>query len=190
MAYKVPLEKTGIYKILHSLRMRFLTRRHELSNSVAESLQNFSTREDKYLEFDLGQEAYSVPLLSIREVIPQPETTPLPNGPDYFVGIMNLRGQIISIVDLRKKLRIAPKQPDGQIAVVIVEIEDISVGLIVDSINKVLNFQTTELVDVPEIKNQVNAKYIQGVFKSKDHLTILLDIRSILDINAIKKLQK
>ena len=144
---------------------------------------------NKYLEFDLGIESYAVHLLAIREVIPLPETTPLPNAPSYFVGIMNLRGQIISIIDLRKKLKIKPKEENDQDAVVIVDIEGGSVGLIVDSINKVLNFSLSEITDVPEIKNQTNAKYIQGVFRGEEKLTILLELKNVLDIEEIKRVR-
>lgn len=144
---------------------------------------------NKYLEFDLGIESYAVHLLAIREVIPLPETTPLPNAPSYFVGIMNLRGQIISIIDLRKKLKIKPKEENDQDAVVIVDIEGVSVGLIVDSINKVLNFSLSEITDVPEIKNQTNAKYIQGVFRGEEKLTILLELKNVLDIEEIKRVR-
>ena len=62
----------------------------------------------RYLQFDLGNERYAIALLNVKEVIPLPETTPLPDSPSYYIGIMNLRGQIISIMDFRKKLNIKP----------------------------------------------------------------------------------
>lgn len=66
----------------------------------------------RYLQFDLGNESYAVPLSTVKEVIPVPETTPLPNSPTHYVGIMNLRGQIISVIDLRKRLKSPPKRRD------------------------------------------------------------------------------
>jgi len=155
-----------------------------------EEIHQISSEQQKYLEFGVGEECYAVPLFSIREVIPPPETTPLPNGPDYFEGIMNLRGQIISIIDLRRKLKIKTKTPPVQGAVVIIDIESVSVGLVVDSINKVLSFGENDLVDVPEISNQINASFIQGIFKNEDHLTVLLEMRNVLDMKTINKLKK
>ncbi len=142
----------------------------------------------RFLEFDLGKESYAIPLLSVREVIPTPETTVLPNGPAHMVGIMNLRGQIISVIDLRNKLKIKPRENNKEQAVLIVDMEGVSIGLVVDSINKVLSIATDELAEVPEIKSQVNATYIQGVYKGAERLTIILDIMNILNINEIKKL--
>jgi len=141
----------------------------------------------RFLEFDLGEESYAVKLLSVREVITVPEMTPLPNGPSYFNGIMNLRGQIISVVDLRKKLNIK-KSDASEEAVVIIDIDGISIGMVVDTINKVLSFALEELVEIPEVRSQVNAKYIQGVYRNESKLTLLLDVESIFDLDNIKKL--
>lgn len=149
---------------------------------------NLSGEYTRFLEFDLGDEHYAVPLLSIREVIPVPETTHLPNAPVHFVGIMNLRGQIISVIDLRKRLNIKPKEENSEESVVIVDFADISIGLVVDSINKVLNFPLSEVSEIPEISAHTNAKYIQGVYRGEDHLSILLDLANILNINEIKNI--
>lgn len=145
---------------------------------------------ERFLEFDLGNEAYAVPLLSIKEVITVPETTPLPNSPSYFLGIMNLRGQIISVVDLRKKLKISSKSEGLEESVVIVDFEGVSIGLIVDSINRVINFAISELIEVPEVQSQVNAQYINGVYKGEKKLTIILDLEKILNIEEIKSVSK
>lgn len=148
-----------------------------------------SSQEERYLQFSLGHESYAVHLLQVKEVIPTPETTKLPNSPKHFVGIMNLRGQIISIYDLRKKLGIQmDANAQTEEAVVIVNIEDTSIGLVVDSINKVINIQTENILQVPEIKSQVNAKYIEGVHRDSDHLTMILNLGTIFDIKEVKSL--
>ena len=139
----------------------------------------------RYLEFDLGEEHYAVKLLLVREVIPVPETTPIPKSPSYFLGIMNLRGHVISIVDLRKKLAISPKENNTESAVIIVDVNDVQIGVIVDSINRVLSVTEKTISNVPEINTQVNAKYIEGVHRQEDKLTVLLDISSALDIQDL-----
>lgn len=144
----------------------------------------------RFIQFDLGTEGYAIQLLMVKEVIPVADTTHIPNSPSHYVGIMNLRGQIISIVDLRKKLNIKPKTEGLEEAVIIVEYDGIGIGVIVDSINKVLNIGCKEVTEVPEVNTQVNAKYIQGVYQGEDSLTIMLDLENILNINEIKNMQK
>jgi purine-binding chemotaxis protein CheW len=148
-----------------------------------------SKTSERYLQFDLGVESYAIHLLSVKEVIPRPDTTPLPNSPSFYLGIMNLRGQIISIVDLRKKLNIDPKKEDVEEAVVIIEFEGVGIGVVVDSINRVLNIATSSVSEVPEVSTQINAKYIEGVYQGEESLTILLDLASVLNIKEIKNMQ-
>lgn len=148
-----------------------------------------SQRTERYLQFDLGQESYAIHLLTVKEVIPVPETTPLPNSPSSYIGIMNLRGQIISIIDLRKKLNISQQPEEVEEAVIIVEIQGVSIGVVVDSINRVLNVEVAAITEVPEVSSQINARYIEGVFQGDKNLTILLDLASVLNIHEIKKIQ-
>lgn len=154
-----------------------------------------STEEDtselqRFLEFSLGAEDYAIPLLSVREVISVPETTPIPKAPSHFLGIMNLRGQVISVVDMRTKLKIKGRENNAEESVIIVDLDGMNLGIVVDSINKVLAFSLKEINEVPEIETQVNAEYIYGVYRKEDSLTVLLNVAKVLDIkdvNAIKK---
>jgi len=148
--------------------------------------QNVNTEVYRFLEFSLGQEDYAIPLLSVREVISIPETTPIPKAPPHFLGIMNLRGQVISVVDLRTKLKIKPKGNNQEESVIIVDINGMNLGIVVDSINKVLAFTQDQVNEVPEIETQVNAEYIQGVFRKEDSLTVLLDVAKVLDLKDMK----
>jgi purine-binding chemotaxis protein CheW len=142
---------------------------------------------NRFIEFSLGAENYAIPLLMVKEVISVPETTPIPKSPPHFVGIMNLRGQVISVVDLRKKLKIEILR-DNEEAVIIVDIGGVDIGIVVDSINKVLAFVSDEVCEMPEVENQLNTQYILGVYKKENSLVVLLDIAKVLDLvdlNAI-----
>lgn len=139
----------------------------------------------RFIEFSLGAEDYAIPLLMVREVISVPDTTPIPKSPVHFLGIMNLRGQVISVVDLRKKLKVDPKK-DNEEAVIIVDIGGTNIGVVVDSINKVLAFSSEETCDMPEVEHQINTQYIFGVFKKEGSLTILLDIAKVLDLKDME----
>lgn len=140
---------------------------------------------DRFMEFSIGDEDYSIPLLMVREVISVPETTPIPKAPKHFLGIMNLRGQVISIVDLRQKLGIKAKEENEDEAVIIVDLQGMNIGIVVDSINKVLAFSTNDIQDMPELQTQVNSDYIIGVFKKEEGLSVLIDIPKCLDIKDI-----
>lgn len=136
---------------------------------------------NRFIEFSLGSENYAIPLLLVREVVSIPEITPIPKSPSHFLGIMNLRGEIISVVDLRKKLKIEVKK-DKEEVVVIVAIGEKNIGLIVDSINKVLAFSSDEVSEMPEVEGQVNTHFVSGVYRKENSLTILLDISKALEI--------
>ncbi len=152
------------------------------NNNVTKLKKGGMVNLNRYLEFCLGTEEYAIPLLMVREVISVPETTPIPKSPPHFLGIMNLRGQVISVVDMRKKLKIEAKSVLEE-AVIIVDIGGINIGVVVDSINKVLAFSMEEICEMPEVENQINTQYILGVFKKEHTLTILLDIARVLDMH-------
>lgn len=148
---------------------------------------------ERFLEFSLGEEDYAIPLLMVKEVISIPETTPIPKAPKHFIGLMNLRGQVISIVDLRNKLTIKPKENTSDSAVIIVDFQGINIGVIVDSINKVLAFSVHEIQEMPELNSQVRSDYIRGVYKKEDGLTVMLDLAKCLDVkdyNILNSLKK
>jgi purine-binding chemotaxis protein CheW len=139
----------------------------------------------RFIEFSLGKEDYAIPLLMVREVISMPDTTPIPKSPPHFLGIMNLRGQVISVVDLRKKLKVEAKE-DKEEAVIIVDIGGMNIGIVVDSINKVLAFSSDEVSEMPEIEHQINTHFIFGVYKKEKSLTVLLDIAKVLDLKDME----
>jgi purine-binding chemotaxis protein CheW len=144
----------------------------------------------RFLEFSLGEEDYAIPLLSVREVISVPETTPIPKAPTHFLGIMNLRGQVISVVDLRTKLKIKPLENNTEESVIIVDLDGMNLGIVVDSINKVLAFALKEINEVPEIETQVNAEYIYGVYRKEESLTVLLNVAKVLDLADVSAMKK
>jgi purine-binding chemotaxis protein CheW len=141
----------------------------------------------KWLEFRVGNEDFAVPLLLVREVISIPDTTPIPRSPDHFVGLMNLRGKVISIVDLRKKLKLpVPPKATKEEVVIIVDLGGLSLGVLVDAINRVLAFPDEEISKVPELQLQISAEFIHGVYQKEHSLTVLVDMGKILDVADLK----
>ncbi|MCB9061935.1 MAG: purine-binding chemotaxis protein CheW [Halobacteriovoraceae bacterium] len=138
-----------------------------------------SNVDSHYMEFSLGEENYAIPLLKVREVISTPDTTLIPNSPSYFVGIMNLRGQVITVVDLRKKMGINSECKHKEEAVIIVDIHGINLGIVVDSINKVLEVDMTKLSDISGLKGKINTDYFIGSARFDGVLVTLLDLEKV-----------
>ncbi len=147
-----------------------------------------TTNQDRFLCFTLGIEEYAIPLLTVREVIAMPEVTPVPNTPPHFLGIMNLRGQVISIMDLRQKLGIK-SSPGSETAVIICEFNPVCIGVVVDSINSVVNPKPSEIAETPSINSQVKMDYITGVYQKDHHLLIFLNIAKVLNVEDYSALK-
>ena len=141
-------------------------------------------RGGKYLIFILASETYGVEILKVREIIGQTEITAVPQMPDYVMGVMNLRGQIISVIDLKKKFGIESKTNAEQNCIIIVEIEKEhrkrNMGIIVDSVEEVLNIKAENIEDMPGFGSSVNTDFIIGIGKVGKSIKILLDIDKIL----------
>jgi purine-binding chemotaxis protein CheW len=146
-------------------------------------------QEQRYLQFSLGSETYAVPLLSVKEVIAFPEVTPIPSMPNYYNGIMNLRGKIISIIDLRTKFGIKC-DPNGEKAVIICDLDPLCIGIVVNSVNSVLTLTSEEICPKPDLENSKKCEYITGVAKKDSKLTLLIELSKALDVKDYQMLQK
>lgn len=153
----------------------------KVSKSQNTPAHNGSSGGERFLCFQLGQEHYAIPLLSVKEVIAPPEITAVPQTPSYFLGIMNLRGQIISVMDLRSKLGITPGTT-AEKAIIICDLKPNSVGVVVDAIDSVYCPAPDEISEKPEIQSQRNSDYIEGVFRYNNKLVLLLDIVKSLSL--------
>lgn len=138
---------------------------------------------ERFLEFILSDRQYAIPLMMVQEVISAPVLVPIPRAPAHFLGLMNLRGQIITVFDLSKKLGIISKN-DNEIerVAIIVNLEEIQVGFLVDSINRVFDFNKNNISKASEIKSQVNINFVEGICKNESSLTIILDLNKVLDL--------
>ncbi len=135
--------------------------------------------------FKIGEEEFSIPILSVQEIIRMVDITRLPNVPDFVEGVINLRGKVIPVVDLRKRFGLPHRERDGGSRIIIVNLHDkagnaATVGLIVDSVSEVLRLDTEAIETIAGVETGIGAEYIKGVGKAGDRLIILLDIEKIL----------
>jgi purine-binding chemotaxis protein CheW len=152
-----------------------------MSQSVTEPQTALLQEGTRFLSFSLGSENYAIPLLAVKEVIALADITAIPFTPPYFVGIMNLRGQVISVIDLRKKFNIKYKE-SGETAVIICDLFPLCLGIVVDSVDAVLAPLASEMSPRPEVDSQVKTDYITQVYRKDDHLVLLLDLAKTLSV--------
>ncbi|MCB0422642.1 MAG: purine-binding chemotaxis protein CheW [Bdellovibrionales bacterium] len=138
---------------------------------------------ERFIEFSLGKEFYAIPLLTVKEVIAVPKMTPIPNAPAYFEGIMNLRGRVISVIDLRKKLKIAAGEDLTEEAVIILDFKQIHIGIIVDMVHTVLTLSKSQISPAPEGDFKSNNESFKGVVSDDKKMTVILDIVKTLELH-------
>lgn len=162
-----------------------------MSNDFEDFLDDGETESEsgKFLLFDLGEEAYGIPISSIIQIVEMQPITHIPDMPDYVKGIINIRGQIIPTIDLRSRFRLPEKEPDKKTCIVIISLENGSMGLIVDTVSEVKSIPNDDISSAPQVKNlTVNERYILGLAKVDDEVKILLDINKLFseqDVQAI-----
>ncbi len=132
------------------------------------------TRKDKYLTFRLGQEIYGIDIRVVIEIIGIQPITSVPEVPDYVQGIINLRGKIIPVVDMRLRFRREFQAYHDRTCIVVIDVQDVLIGLIVDGVSEVLRIPETDVVPPPDLKAARN-KYIRGIGKTGKNVTLLLD---------------
>lgn len=136
----------------------------------------------RYLIFSLAGEEFAIPLLDVKEVIGLSEATPIPNTPAYFKGIINLRGQVISIMDLRLKLNLKKAECTPETSIIILDMNSHLLGVIVDSINCVLPFSPDEMSEAPaSAVTSIKESFIKNIAKKDKRLILSLDIGAILN---------
>lgn len=144
--------------------------------------------EHQLVVFNLGDEAFGVDIAQVREIIKMAEITRMPNAPEFVEGIINLRGQITTIMDLRKRLCMKLAEANEQTRIIIVEASGSTLGMIVDSVSEVLRISGDD-IDPPSAAS-THAEYIQGVGKLEDRLLILLDLNKVLSEEEIVQIER
>jgi purine-binding chemotaxis protein CheW len=132
------------------------------------------------VSFRLADEEYGVDIMRAQEIIMMGQITRLPEVPDYVCGLINLRGHVIPIVDLRKRFHLPVKENDDSTRIVVVNLQKRTLGMVVDAVTEVLRISVEEIEPPPSSVSGIDHDYIRGIVKRKDKLVILLDIEAIL----------
>lgn len=144
----------------------------------------------KVIIFRLGNEEYGVDVQQVKSIERMEHITRVPNTPPFVKGVINLRGVVVPIIDLRKRFGIDQKEYDDTTRIIIVHVEDMEVGLIVDSANDVIDIESDTIEPPPKVVGGVESVYLRGVAKLSNRLLILLNLDKVLNPEEVKELEK
>lgn len=143
----------------------------------------------RYMEFRLGEHLYAIPLLRVKEVISKPEITLIPNMPAFFEGMINLRGQILGVFNVRKKLSVKAESKSHEV-VIVIEDEGINVGMIVDEVTRVLHADPKMIGPAPLKQGDPAGQYVSSVIQDNKELVMVLQDAELLELEKYKKFNK
>ena len=166
---------------------------------LSDALGGGGDKENKFLTFRLGKEEYGVEILKVREIIGIIDVTPLPQTPEYVKGVINLRGKIIPVIELRAKFTLPSVEYTEETCVIVMEVsegeesEQFQMGVIVDSVNEVLDISQNQIEPAPRFGCALNTEYILGVGKvtidDKEKVIILLEIDKVLTESEVESIR-
>ncbi len=134
------------------------------------------------VSFNLGAEEFGVDIAAVQEIVRMPEITKVPRSPDFVEGVVNLRGKIIPVVDLRKRFRLSVGEATKSTRIIIVTVAKRTVGMIVDAVSEVLRLDVASVEPTPDmVATQVDSAFLKGIAKLEGRLLILLDLDLILN---------
>jgi purine-binding chemotaxis protein CheW len=159
---------------------------------VNQQISASTNRGGKYLTFALGNEEYGLEILKVREIIGYMDITAVPRTPGYVKGVINLRGQVISVVDLRAKFGMETAARTDETCIIVVDIQQngrrLNTGIVVDHVSEVLNISADKIEDSPAFDSSVQIDFILGMGKIGDTVKILLDIDKVLSATEVLEL--
>ncbi|GIU03252.1 chemotaxis protein CheW [Shewanella morhuae] len=134
----------------------------------------------QWVTFKLDHETYGINVMQVQEVLRYTEIAPVPGAPYYVVGIINLRGNVVTVIDTRSRFGLQPAEVDDSTRIVIIEAEKQVIGILVDSVAEVVYLRRSEIDNAPNVGTEESAKFIQGVSNRDNELLILVDLDKLL----------
>lgn len=143
----------------------------------------------QWVTFQLGEETYGVNVMQVQEVLRVTEIAPVPGAPGYVLGIINLRGNVVTVLDTRKRFGMSPRELDDSSRILIIESADNVVGLMVDSVSEVVYLRASEMEAAPNVGNEESSRFIQGVCNRNEELLILVDLNKLLTEDELRDMR-
>jgi purine-binding chemotaxis protein CheW len=166
----------------------------EVDEKIAQAVKAMADKEGKYLTFTLAEEDYGIGILKIKEIIGMLPITSVPQTPDFVKGVINLRGKVIPVMDLRLRFGMMSMDYTERTCIIVVEIAGqtgtILVGIVVDAVSEVLNIKGDDIEKTPTFGTKLNTDYILGMAKMEGGVKILLDIDQVLSSDELSILSE
>lgn len=143
------------------------------------------SRRERYLTFFLGEEQYGIAIDRIKEIIAIMKVTNVPKTPEYMRGVINLRGSIIPVVDTRLRFGMEPKNEDMHTAIVIVEVEKVNIGFIVDRVEEVASIDSTNLSEPPKFGSHIDSDFICSIAQIDEKVIMILDVLKLFEADEL-----
>ncbi len=156
--------------------------------TAMEEIENEDTQKDKYLTFHLAGEDYGIEIRYVIEIIGIQKITEVPDMPDFIRGVINLRGKVIPVMDVRARFKIEDRAYDDRTCIIVVNIEGTEVGLVVDEVSEVADIPSKNVEPPPRTGKSNGSRCIQGMGKIGEEVKILLDVQELLFDNEMQKL--
>ncbi len=141
----------------------------------------------QWVTFQLGEETYGVNVMQVQEVLRVTEIAPVPGAPDYVLGIINLRGNVVTVLDTRKRFGMETRDSDDSSRILIIESAEQVVGILVDSVSEVVYLRASEIEAAPNVGNEESSRFIQGVCNREEELLILVELNKLLTEDELKE---
>ncbi|MDY6905005.1 MAG: chemotaxis protein CheW [Thermodesulfobacteriota bacterium] len=151
--------------------------------------ENEDAQKDMYFTFKVGEEEYGVDISCVLEVAGIQKITEVPDMPDFVKGVINLRGQVIPVIDVRLRFKMEPMEYNDRTCILVVTIKEMSVGLIVDQVRDVVHIKEDNVEPPPKMSNKPGARYIKGLGKLDEEVKILLDLQKLLYDEELEKIE-
>ena len=166
----------------------------QLEDTMDQAIKATTMKIGKYLTFSLAKEEYGIGILKVKEIIGMMSITSVPRTPDFVKGVVNLRGKVIPVMDLRRKFGMGEIPYTERTCIIVVEIdsdsETVLIGIVVDSVSEVLNIQENEIEETPTFGTKLDTDYILGMAKKDGGVKILLNIDKVLSTKEITVLEQ
>lgn len=147
---------------------------------MAQIEENIDDKVIQWVTYKLDNETYGIDVMQVMEVLKVTDITPVPGAPDYVLGIINLRGNVVTVIDTRKRFGLPSREVDDASRIVIIESGEYVVGILVDCVAEVVYLRESEIESAPNVGNDETARFIQGVHSKDNNLLILIDVNKIL----------
>jgi len=134
----------------------------------------------QWVTYQLEEETYGINVMQVQEVLRITEIAPVPGAPTYVIGIINLRGNVVTVIDTRSRFGLMSKESDEQSRIIIVEVNGNVIGMLVDSVAEVVYLHQSEIDTAPSVSNDDSSRFIQGVCSRDENLLILVDVDKLL----------